>query len=210
MKIAVFGGTGRLGRHLVPKLQAGGHSVGVLTRSPKNLPDAWVGIDTTEGDVTDPVAVQKTVAGQDLVYCLLGAPKEDTHKTRARGTEVIVKAMRAEGVTRIICVSSLGAGDSLVKLPWYFRWIVRGFLLRRPLEDHDEQEKILEESGLDWTVVRPSYLTDGPAQGFAHGPTETLGKQPLTYKVSRADVSDFLAQHVADAMNVKRAMWISN
>lgn len=210
MKIAVFGGTGRVGQSLVPRLQADGHAVSVLTRNPEKLPNGWDEVRAIGGDATDPASVQQTLAGHDMVYCLLGAPKDDASKLRTRGTATIVKAMQAEGISRIICVSSLGAGDSLAQLPWYFRWFVRGIIMRKPLQDHDEQEKLLQQSELDWTIVRPSYMTDDPAQGYAHGPSTEIGKQALNYKVPRADVADFLARDAVDTETVKRALWISN
>lgn len=210
MKIALFGGTGSVGRHLVPKLLEQGHEVAFLTRHPDNIPQGWQVARTFQGDVTDIGAVRETLAAADLVYCLLGAPLRDKRRIRTRGTAVIVDAMRAERISRIICLSSFGAGASYFAMPRLYRWLVAPLMLRSMLNDHNGQENILRRSGLDWTLVRPGNLTDAPHADFVYGDLETVADHKLSLKVSRADLSDFLVQCLTDPAFGKRSLWVSS
>ena len=73
-------------------------------------------------------------------------------------------------------------------------------LLKRVYDDKDVAEQIVRASGLDWTIVRPGGLTNGPATGryrvLVEPPSWRAGM------ISRADVADFLAKQVADTAYV--------
>jgi putative NADH-flavin reductase len=74
--------------------------------------------------------------------------------------------------------------------------------------DHEAQEALLQDSDLDWTAVRPPFLTDGPRTGrFAYG----FGNDEpgLTMKVSRADVAAFMLAEVAEPRYLQQAVGIS-
>ncbi len=101
--------------------------------------------------------------------------------------------MRETGVRRLVCQSTLGVGSSEVHLTFWWRYVMFGALLRKAFADHVAQEAVVEASGLDWTIVRPSAFTDAPAievgevrHGFG------AGQQGLRLKVRRDDVAAFL------------------
>src|SRR5690606_25660927 len=99
----------------------------------------------------------------DAVVVTVGAAKNVRHQ-RAEVTRTVIRAMREAGVHRLVVQSSLGAGDSASQLPGPLGLITR-VVLANPLADHNEQEQAVRESGLDWTVVRPTGLSDKPAKG---------------------------------------------
>ena len=86
------------------------------------------------------------------------------HHQRAAVTRSVINAMKETGARRLIVQSSLGAGDSGAQMPAPLR-ILMFALLAKPLADHDDQEQAVFGSGLDWTVVRPTGLTNKPAVG---------------------------------------------
>lgn len=208
MKIAVFGATGSVGSIVVPMLLAAGHTVAALARTPKSLAAIDSKIDAIEGDVTDPHAVKAVIDGSDSALCLLGAPLRDRTRIRTRGTKIIVEAMRQKGVKRLVCLSSFGAGDSWSVMPALYRWIIAPALLRHVLADHNGQEMIIAQSTLDWTLVRPVNLIDGPAQGYHYGLTDQARMQDFKYKVRRADVAQYLAQTLEPDHTSRQAIWI--
>lgn len=113
----------------------------------------------------------------------------------SESTRVLVDAMKAAGVRRLIAVTGLGAGNSrghggLLYDAGLF------LLLKRIYDDKDVQEQIIRRSGLDWTIVRPGLLTDGPATGRYRVLTDSKDWQAGT--ISRADVADFLVRQVDD------------
>lgn len=196
MKVIVFGATGSLGAHVVKSLLAKGHSVTGFSRSAPSGDDGD-GITMLRGDVLNQVDVQRAVKGQDAVVCALGAGMKG--EIRTKGTEIIVESMKEAGVKRLICLSSLGVGDSESVLNFWWRWVMFGLLLRAAFADHHSQEAVVRQSGLDWTIVRPSAFQDGDPLGEYHvgDLREVRGK--LALKIRRADVADFMVGQVDNA-----------
>lgn len=114
---------------------------------------------------------------------------------REAGTRTAVAAMQEAGVDRLVCVSTLGAGESRANLDFVWKRLMFGLLLRKAYADHQRQEQVVRSSGLAWTLVRPGAYTDGPRTGrYRHGfGADATG---LTFKVSRADVAHFVLDAV--------------
>jgi putative NADH-flavin reductase len=81
----------------------------------------------------------------------------------SESTRILVDAMKAAVVKRLITVTGLGAGDSRGHGGLLYDAIVFPLLLKRVYDDKDVQESIVRSSGLDWTIVRPGLLKDSPA-----------------------------------------------
>ena len=206
MKIVVFGATGTVGRRIVDRALLQGHDVTAFARSASSVVLKNPRLSVVEGDVLEAQDVLSAVAGQDAVIVALGAGRNGT--VRAVGTNNVVEAMQREGVRRLIVQSTLGAGDSRPVLNFYWKWIMFGLLLRRAYLDHQRQEEIVAASGLDWTLVRPSAFTDGPAtNGYQHGFAPTV--KNLALKISRADVAGFMLRQLTDRTYLGRAANLS-
>lgn len=194
MKLIIFGATGTVGRHLVDQALAQGHQVTAFARRPSALELDHPNLTRRAGDVLDRDAVADAVRGHDAVLIALGAGRKGTIRTV--GTRHIVHAMRRQGLRRLVCQSTLGAGDSRGTLNFFWKHIMFGLLLRQAYADHEAQEAVVRQSDLDWIIVRPAAFTDGPSTGaYKHGfpPTE----KHLTLKVSRADVAGFMLRQLA-------------
>ncbi len=193
MKLVVFGATGSVGRHVVRQAVEAGHVVTTFARHD----GAFEGVARSLcGDVLNRQDVVEAVRGQDAVIIVLGDGGKG--RVRTRGTANIIATMKECGVRRLVCQSTLGAGDSAGNLNFFWKYIMFGLLLRRAYRDHQLQEELVKRSGLDWTIVRPAAFTDGPATddvrtGFG------ADAKGLTLKVSRADVARFLLAAVSDA-----------
>jgi putative NADH-flavin reductase len=117
--------------------------------------------------------------------------------TLSDGTKSIVKAMGKLGVTRFICESSLGVGDSKGRLGLLYTYVLIPLFLRGLFADKEVQERILGDSALDWVIVRPAALTNGQRRGaYRHG--EDIGQWLFTRKISRPDVADFMLKQLTD------------
>src|SRR6185437_13375419 len=168
MNIVVFGANGATGRILTRQALDEGYIVTAVTRHPEQFPLHHTNLRVIQGDVFDPAAVERAVARQDAVLSTLGVPF--TRKPIAvysQGVANIVAAMKRHGVRRIVCVSSsatdgahdTGAGFVFDKL---LQPIVISTIGRTTYADMRQMEMELTNSGLDWTVVRPSGLFATP------------------------------------------------
>ena len=206
MKLIIFGATGTVGRHLVEQALAQDHQVTAFVRQPSALELDHPNLTRQAGDVLDRSAVMDAVQGHDAALIVLGAGRKGG--VRSVGTGHVVEAMERHGVRRLVCESTLGAGDSRAALNFFWKRIMFGLLLRQAYADHEAQEAIVRESDLDWTIVRPGSFTDGPVTGaYRHGfpPTE----RNLKLKISRADVAHFMLRQLTDDAYLRQSPGLS-
>ena len=206
MKLIIFGATGTIGRHLVDQALSQSHQVTAFARKPMALKLDHQDLTRHAGDVLDRGAVADAVQGHDAVLIALGSGRKGT--VRSVGTKHVVEAMERHGVRRLVCQTTLGAGDSRTNLNFFWKRIMFGLFLREVYADHEAQEAFIKQSNLDWIIVRPGAFTDGPATGaYKHGfpPTE----KNLKLKISRADVANFMLQQLTDDTYLRRSPGLS-
>lgn len=206
MKIAVFGATGKTGVEITKQALAKGHQVTAFVRDPARMTIKDDRLSFVVGDVNDPSLIDKAVQGQDAIVCALGS--RDLKKTTVRtiGTQHIIKAMEQRSVRRLIVVSAMGTGESWDTLSLISKFFY-AVLLKSAREDHESQEVIVQKSGLDWTIIRPSGLTDGPRTG-----NYQVGEKiyPKTSNISSADVADLILKELEQNVLIYKAVTITN
>ena len=109
-------------------------------------------------------------------------------------TRALVSAMKAEQVSRLVCITGIGAGDSAGHGGFLFDNLIFPLLLRNVYADKNRQEAIVRDSGLDWVLVRPSILNDKPGRGTIRALTDLSGFHGGA--ISRADVATFVVEQV--------------
>ncbi len=197
MKLIIFGATGTVGRQLAGQALAQGHQVTAFVRDPAKFGAPRHNLRIVKGDVLDAAAVKNAVTGHDVVLCALGRPLMNKEKLRAKGTEIIVRAMQVAGVTRLICLSAMGTAESRALLPLRYTHFLIPLFMRRLYADHSEQERLIRQSGLDWVIVRPGSFQEGPETGtYWHGFKSPQAS--LTFKISTGDVAHFMLKQLKD------------
>jgi putative NADH-flavin reductase len=199
--VLVIGASRGIGLETVKALLTGGHNVRALARAASSIAIDDPKLAKIDGDALDKATVERALDGVDAVVQSLGvsfSPQTMLKGTTlfSRATRVLVDAMRAKGVKRLLVVTGAGAGDSRGRLGGVYDAVIFPLVLKRVYDDKDVQEQIVRASGLDWTIVRPGTLTSGPATGRYQVLTD-----PATWRagfIARADVADFLAKEVAD------------
>ena len=208
MKVIVIGATGTIGSLAVQQMLAAGHDVTAFSRNPAKLDIDNANLTLLAGDVQDQAQVDAAVSDHDAVVITLGN-KSLISPIRSTGTLNVIRAMQKAGVSRLICQSTLGARESWSNLNFFWKRIMFGGLLRAVFRDHELQERLVEASGLNWTIVRPGAFTDGPATGtFKEAFPPTL--RGLKLKITRSDIANFLTRQLTDLSYTNRAVAISN
>jgi putative NADH-flavin reductase len=201
MRLAIFGGTGGTGLELTRQALEHGHNVRVLVRNPNRMPLVNPNMRLVLGNVLDRESVTKTLLGADAVLNCLGQRNlwKNTHVV-SEGTRMMMAVMRQHGVRRLVVESAFGAGESLAQANLVER-LVFASLLWAPYEDKNLMEPEVNSSGLEWTILRPTRLTDGPLTGrYA-----VSAGRPATSSVSRADVAAAMLRAVEERLWVGEA-----
>jgi putative NADH-flavin reductase len=207
MNMALFGATGMTGRFVLEEALARGHKVAVLVRDPDKLDIEHENLERIVGDVLDPEAVEKTVAGTDAVVSVVGAGMGRT-TLRADGTRTIVDAMQRLGVRRLVSQSVFGLGESSKKLPLHWKLLVKPVILRNAYRDHALQEEVVATSGLDWTITRPVSLRDTEPTGrYQAGPAVAMNG--ITLKIGLTDLARFTLDQLESDKYLHRRPGIS-
>jgi putative NADH-flavin reductase len=200
MKLTVVAATGGIGRHVLDQAVAAGHEVTAVVRNPDTLSQP-VRVVTADLATADPAALQAAVEGADAVLSGLGPRSNADAGIASRGTRAVVAAMQATGARRLVVVSAAPIGTvpspGRPKPPrhdpgdgFFMRHLlshVAKTLFREHYADLAVMEDLVRDSGLDWTIVRPPRLTDGPLTGVYR---TAYGRNiPGGWKVPRADVA---------------------
>jgi len=200
MKLVVLGASGGCGRELVKQAAARGHSVTAVGRGSSRL-EVPAGLRALRGSLDDEGFLREVIRGADAVLSALGlrlpgiAPwnRPEDPAFLDRSTAAIVRAMKAEGVSRAVVISAGGAGDSHGEMPAGFKWFMRMSALRHVYPALDRMERAWLESGLDVCIPRPTGLTDEPATGRAKAVARVVGRATIP----RADVAAWMLDALA-------------
>lgn len=176
---------------MVRSAVARGHDVRALVRDLTKVELAGE-VDRVQGDILDPRSLERAVDERDAVICALGTPSP-RHATTLleQGTSNLVEVMARLNVRRLVCVTLLGVGQSRPNCALLYRHIVLR-VLRPMLPDKENQERIVRDSGLDWTLVRPPTFTSAPSRGRARVIRE--GERGRAGLVIRSELADLLVE----------------
>jgi uncharacterized protein YbjT (DUF2867 family) len=189
MRILVLGATGRTGRELLQQGLARKHELTAFARRPADLEGAGRGLKIHRGDILDEASVDGAVRGQDAVLFALGPRSRSDGRTQSEGTRLLISAMEAHGVKRLILLSAIGVGESL-RQSGLFGAVLVPLALRPVFADKERQEQLVTGSRLDWTIVRPTHLTVKPA--LARIRVETDFQTRVGWSIPRANVAAFM------------------
>ena len=197
-KLLLLGATGLTGQQLLARALEQGHDITALVRNPSKLSAEQARVRIVTGDATDPDAVDDALKDRDAVLCALGTRSPTSMFScdlMTASMRALVPSMKGRGVDRVIVESALGVGPSATHAPPAVR-LAFATLLRQVGKDKATAEEYLRAIGLDWTIVYPPSLTNGPASGhYRSGAALQLRGVP---KISRASVAHFMLSQLND------------
>jgi len=186
LRLFVLGATGGMGRALIDQALARGHQVTAFVRSPQKLDVPREGVTVCRGDPSSVPELEAALPGHDAVLSALGPPGPGRTTIVSECAQSTVTAMQVVGVRRLLIVSAA----VLFRDEGILFAVLRRTLLRNVAEDHTEMERVVMASGLNWTIVRPPRLTNGPLTKHYRVEDDRMPRPRLS--LSRADVAHFL------------------
>lgn len=215
--IAVFGATGRTGIEITKQLLEKGYAVKALVRNPQKLTLSHPNLQVLQGTPMEQADVEKTIEGTQAVMVALNIARTSDWPWAKLVTPAdlfkvsmthIVNAMKKFGVRRIETVSAWGVGDSYKEVNAMFRFLINKTKVGIAYKGHEDQEKILRESDLDWTAVRPVGLTNSSKSKPIR--VSMKGNKKLHMTIPRKDVARFMVENLKSPMYYKTAPCISS
>jgi nucleoside-diphosphate-sugar epimerase len=204
VRVLILGSTGRIGATTNREVIAAGHDVVALVRA---QPGADGPISYLAGDVTDQDAVDRAVEGTDAVIAALGprSTTADAEEALAIGMRNVVDAMDRYDVRRLIALSGAAVevdGDRKPFVDRVVSRVVRRFA-RHVVGAKQREFEIFSATDLEWTALRPPFVTDGSAAGYRLSIELTPGA-----RVTRSDVGKALADQVASRDFIRAAPFV--
>ncbi|MFV0253166.1 MAG: NAD(P)-dependent oxidoreductase [Beutenbergiaceae bacterium] len=204
-RLTVIGASRGTGALFAQRAARTGHLVRAVARSAPAYQHPR--ISWYRADATDSAALTEPISGADAVIIMVGAPGRDRSQVRAMTTRAVVAAMNRAGVRRLLVQSSLGIGDSHTRLNLITRYLVFPLLLAPAMADHRAQEAIVMDSGMDWTLLRPGYLSDGEPSGQVIA-VDSSYTGPMRDRLTRADVVDAALSTLVDPQTIGQALMV--
>ena len=220
MKLTIFAATGGIGRQLLDQAVAAGQDVTAVVRNPVNLPS---GIRIVTADLATPnrATLESAVRGAGAVLSGLGPRALTKAGIAAEGTRAIIDAMKTADARRLVVVSAAPIGT--VPSPnrphppkhdpgdgFFMRHLGAPFartVMRSRYADLALMEDILSYSGLDWTIVRPPRLTNGPlTRRYRTALGQNLRRGVV---ISRADVAHFMLRAIEQPETIGKVIGIA-
>lgn len=199
MNVLICGATGNIGRLTIEKALQAGYEVTALARSPEKLVYSHSKLHKAQGNVMDSASLQAVMPDHEAVIAVFGAPLNwstltDVPDLCTIGTRNIISSMKQNNVKRLICMTGIGAGDSYGHGRLVFDYLILPLLLGRIYQDKNRQEQEVMQSDLDWTIVRPTELTNESESKDYRVWIDLEGKRAKT--IPRVDVADFLVKQL--------------
>ena len=208
MKLLVLGATGGTGLAIVLQAIERGHEVTAFVRNPERLKTFRERVAIIRGDLLDAAELARAIEGHDAVLSAFG-PRYPVAKSDAdllhRFALGLTAAMRQAGVTRVAVESVAFLFKDAILPPAY---MLGRLFFPVIVADASAMEKIISNSGLDWTIVRPPRLTNQPRTGMyrvREGHLPSLG-----FTISRADVADYMIGAIEKRTSIRRVVGVCN
>ena len=190
MKILIIGASRGTGLLCVQQALDLGHEVTAFARHPEQIQINHPRLQKMRGDFHDQASIAGAVPGHDTVIITAALPTMEYKKQPdffSRGTRLVIEAMRRAGSRRIVILSNFAAGDGMRLLNPVMQFLIK-IVLKEAVDDHTLQEQLARDSGLEWSVARPTRLSNAASSGKYE---TKLGKK-VSRPISRADVANFL------------------
>lgn len=210
MKITVFGSTGPSGQLIVKYALSKGYEVTAFARNPSKIKFQDDKLRMVKGTLLDIFAIEEAVKGADAVVSILGPSTNVKTTELSEGTQSIVNAMKKYNVKRLVAMGTASVDDENDRPVFKFRMVIAMVKKIIPGAYHEIRRmgSVIKSSRLDWTLIRLTLLTHGPAKGIKH--IGYYGRDKINLMVSRSDLAKFFVDQVEDRSYICKAPAISN
>ena len=202
MKITIIGASAGIGLATVQQATAKGHEVTALSTNTVTIPDHPL-LTKMNGSATSIADMKRAMTGADAVLITIGTKNKKPNTLFSDTARALVQAATELNLKApVLVITGFGAGKSSVYSSLFMRIVIRLFLKNQYI-DKTLMEDIIAHSPLNWEMVRPGMLSNGPlTKNYRVLPT--LHKGMKIEKISRLDVADFLLKEAENPMLLRQ------
>jgi putative NADH-flavin reductase len=210
VRVALFGATGLIGRHVLDQLLEQDYEVKVLVGDPTKVPRKSEKLSVIKGETIDPETIGQVISGCEAVIDTLGVrANTKAEAERLLGvTALVLKTMAKYGVTRFVGVAGAGVrvpGDE-TGISYRVAALSSKLTFRHGVEEKQKEFELVSKSGLEWTILRLPVTTDRALTKKYRTDLRT----PPSSTISRADAAYALVSQLRDRRFVKAAPFIGD
>jgi len=208
VKLLILGATGKTGGHILAQALDRGNQVTILARDRSKAGIPRERLRVIEGDVRNHEALARAMDGQDAVISAIGRGMSfKSENLIGQSVPGILMAMKAQGIKRLMFMSAMGVGETYRQAPvmakLFFRTLLRGIYADKLAGD-----QLIRNSTLDWTIVQPVQLNDGPlTKNYRAGEQVPMSGMP---QISRADTAHFILDRLNDPATFGKTLILSD
>ena len=169
LRILLLGSTKGLGKEILKEALSLGFEINCLVRNAKKFPIEQNNIRVFEGDATSSIDLENAVQDSKIIISTLNVMRKNLFpwsnitndkNTISKSSKNIIEISKRKKVKHLISVSAWGVNESLDHIPIWFKLLIKNSNLKYPYIDHGKSEKLLVNSNLNWTILRPSALVN--------------------------------------------------
>lgn len=208
IKVAILGGSGRTGLKVIEFALNKNFLIQALARNPDSIKFSHPNLTIIKGNVLDTAAIEKTISGCKAVISVLGHVKDTKTEFQTEAMKNIIRVMKVNNINRIISLT--GNGIEMPDDIKSFSGRILTYIIRNiaPLRFLDglHQSELLINSGLDFTLIRVPFLTNGKCKGKFKTGNVKVG---FFNHISRCDVARFILHCIDKDIYIKDTPIIS-
>jgi putative NADH-flavin reductase len=170
----------------------------------RHLPDQNASrprIEYFQGNALETDSILAALPGQDIVVNAIGSGTLKKNSVETDTTRAVLAALSRTRIRRYIAISS----GMVAPVSFVFDRVIKPILFRNLYREHIERESLIRATALNWTIIRPSRLTDRPARGYVES---TTARPDGPIAISRSDVADFISKVVAEDLYHRQAVFL--
>lgn len=215
-RILIFGATGRTGSLILEEALNQGYKLNCLLRNPKNIKRTHENLKIFQGSPQYLPDLENAIHGCTTVISSLNISRKTDFPWSSLRTpptflsEVaknILEASKTNRIERLIVCSAWGVSETKKDIPWWFKWLIENSNIGIAYKDHERQENRIKSSGLNWTIVRPTGLTNFKRERKIIESFNNIPKPKLT--ISRINVARYIVNAISKKALIRKTPVIS-
>ncbi len=213
MNVLLLGATGFSGKEVLNELLSKNHNVTIITRNKSSVDSKQENLTVLEGNVLHENLINDAVKNQDAVINCLGIGGKGNARPNSLvsdATRLLVNSMKHSNVKRLVCMSNVGAGDSMHFQPWIFKKVILPYFmkwLKVIIDDKNIMEPLIIDSNLDWTILRFPNIVNKTPKGKI---TTSFDGKGLKMSITNKDLAQFMVAQLNDNKFIHKAPSVSN